>query len=176
MTLSFTVAGVSQPKGSTKAFRQRGTNRIIVTNDNPKCKAWARDIAQVAAIAMSHHGLLPLTAVPVALDVTFYLPRPQKYETKRNALIDFPHITKPDTDKLARAVKDALTGVVWHDDAQVTLLIARKHYAAAGEFPRAVFHIWAKGGISDGIYERSAADAESRFDRQRAQRGSPGAV
>ena len=45
MTLSFTVAGVSQPKGSTKAFRARRSNRIIVTNDNAKCKAWERAIA-----------------------------------------------------------------------------------------------------------------------------------
>lgn len=138
MTLSFTVAGVSQPKGSTKAFRARRSHRIIVTNDNAKCKAWERAIAQVATLAMSHEGLRPFSEVtPMAIDVTFYLPRPLKYQTKKYAPVDVPHVTKPDADKLARAVKDALTGVVWVDDSQVTLLIARKRYCAAGDSPHA---------------------------------------
>ncbi len=140
MTLSFTVAGVSQPKGSTKAFRARRSNRIIVTNDNPKCKAWERAIAQVAALEMAHAGIRPCDG-PMAIDVSFYLPRPLKYQTNKYAPLDVPHVTKPDADKLARAVKDALTGVVWVDDSQVTLLIARKRYCAAGDSPHAAIVI-----------------------------------
>lgn len=39
------------------------------------------------------------------------------------------------------AVKDALTGVVWTDDAQVVDLFVHKQYCAPSEFPRAVITI-----------------------------------
>ena len=40
--------------------------------------------------------------------------------------------TKPDLDKLARAVLDALTGVVFKDDAQVVDLRVTKRYGTPG--------------------------------------------
>ena len=39
---------------------------------------------------------------------------------------------RPDLDKLVRAVKDALTKVLWHDDGQVVEILARKFYAQPG--------------------------------------------
>ncbi len=45
------------------------------------------------------------------------------------------HTKKPDLDKLARALKDALKGVLYHDDAQVVVLLARKVYAAETAAP-----------------------------------------
>jgi Holliday junction resolvase RusA-like endonuclease len=41
-------------------------------------------------------------------------------------------VTKPDVDKIARCVLDALTGVVYGDDAQVAALDIRKRVAAQG--------------------------------------------
>lgn len=35
---------------------------------------------------------------------------------------------KPDLDNLVKALKDALTGIVWKDDAQIVSLCARKTY------------------------------------------------
>lgn len=137
MTITFTVPGVSQPKGSTRAFVPKGWTRPIITNDNAKGKGWQQTIAEVAARALSEARLQPFAVGPVGLDVTFYLPRPQKFCTKKYASVDVPHVTKPDTDKLVRACKDALTRVVWHDDSQVTDVVARKRYVAAGELPRA---------------------------------------
>jgi hypothetical protein len=46
------------------------------------------------------------------------------------------HVKAPDLDKLARSVFDALTRVVFHDDAQVVDLVATKRYATVGEPPR----------------------------------------
>lgn len=37
--------------------------------------------------------------------------------------------TKPDIDNLAKGIKDGLSKVIWHDDSQVTELIARKWYS-----------------------------------------------
>lgn len=145
--LRFTVVGVPTPKGSTRSFviqpKNGGKPRAVTTGDNPKTKGWQQSIAQVASIELNRgiHSGQRFDEGPIALDVTFYLPRPKALLTKRNASIDHPHVKKPDTDKLARACKDALTGVVWTDDSQVTDLSARKRYCAAGEWPRAEISI-----------------------------------
>lgn len=143
MTLTFTVPGVSQPKGSTRAFVPKGWTRPIITSANAKGKGWEQSIAEAASRALADARLQPFADGPIAIDVTFYLPRPQKFCTKRYAAIDVPHVTKPDTDKLVRACKDALTRVIWHDDSQVTDVLARKRYCAAGELPRAVITVTA---------------------------------
>lgn len=43
-----------------------------------------------------------------------------------------PDTGKPDVDNVAKLVMDALTGIAWKDDAQVTSLTIRKH----PRFPR----------------------------------------
>jgi len=139
--LRFVVVGLAQTKGSARAFvvkpKGGGRSRAIVTNDNPKAKGWQQTIANCAALELQrthNHGLVFDGAVE--LDVTFYLARPKKFLTKKFAALDVPHLTRPDADKALRLVSDALTKIVWRDDAQVTDLHARKRYAAAGEFPR----------------------------------------
>lgn len=82
---------------------------------------------------------------PVAVDVTFIRRRPKtvpeharkKGITQRQwdagatvALISFP-----DLDKLVRAAEDSMTGIVYHDDAQVVECHSRKRYADVGETP-----------------------------------------
>ena len=52
--------------------------------------------------------------------------RPKSVSKKKR-----PYVTvKPDVDKLARAVLDAMTGVVFRDDAQVVKLEVEKQYSA----------------------------------------------
>jgi crossover junction endodeoxyribonuclease RusA len=151
--LVFEVAGIAQPKGSARAFVPRSwaqkavaegrAPRAVVTSDNPKGKGWEQSIRNAAAIELlrkTNAGNRFVTE-PVTIEVVFYLPRPQYLLTKGKAPLAVPHTKKPDVDKLARACKDALTGVVWTDDAQVTDLIARKRYCAAGEFPRATIRV-----------------------------------
>lgn len=144
---------MAQPKGSTRAFvpqkwaREavaRGkAPRAIVTSDNPKGKGWEQIIANSAAIELCRavNRDCRFLTEPVEIAIDFYLPRPQALLTKTKAAKAIPHTKKPDLDKLARSCKDALKGVVWTDDSQVTDLIARKRYCAAGEFPRAVIRV-----------------------------------
>lgn len=42
-------------------------------------------------------------------------------------------ISKPDEDKMVRAVLDGLTGVVFKDDAQVDIILAYKRYCTPGD-------------------------------------------
>lgn len=161
--LAFTVAGLPQPKGSARAFVPQSwaraavavgkAPRAVVTNDNPKGKGWEQSIRNAAAIELLRaiNAQNRFATEPVEVEVDFYLPRPQKLLTKTKAARPFPHTVKPDLDKLARAVKDALKAVVWTDDAQVTALIARKHYCAAGEFPRALIRVREAAALEETV-------------------------
>lgn len=117
--IRFRVYGIPQTKGSVKALWRPGMRRPILTNDNPKNKGWA---ATVAGEAQLNRPLQPFQGA-VCLTLVFTLPRPQslpKHVTQ--------HTKRPDLDKMVRSVKDALTGVMYRDDAQVVELVARKDY------------------------------------------------
>lgn len=138
MTLSFTVFGEAIPQGSAKAFMPKNARYPIVTSDNPRLKGWRQRVAEDASIALEqlgakgwYDGVGPITVVAM-----FHLPRPKTFPKKGK-----PHLTRPDVDKLARAIGDALTGVLWRDDSQVTRMTVGKCYAAANTSPRAEIEI-----------------------------------
>jgi Holliday junction resolvase RusA-like endonuclease len=119
--VSFTVAGIAQPKGSAKAFgfrRGDGSVGAFVTSDNRNLKGWETNVRTAAQ--QQCQGVFFDGAVRVGL--VFFLPRPQKPKSKH-------HITRPDLDKLVRGALDALKGVLWPDDSKVVGIVARKAYA-----------------------------------------------
>jgi Holliday junction resolvase RusA-like endonuclease len=66
------------------------------------------------------------TEAPISLAVTVYL-SPPKMPKK---WIGKKHPSKrPDLSNFIKSVEDALTGVVWRDDAQIVEMHARKQYA-----------------------------------------------
>lgn len=129
--IGFTVYGKSEPAGSKTAY-VRG-NRAIVTDANKKSKPWKGVVAKTAAEARAERGI-PLMTGPVSLDVVFIRARPKgHYGTGRNAATIKPSApehptTKPDATKLLRGVEDALTGILWQDDAQIVVQHVRKEY------------------------------------------------
>lgn len=137
--LVVTVLGEPKGKGSTKSFipkrgdgsmvtRPNGAPMVVTTDDSGKPgKAWASMVAGSVAEAMQDAGMAPVPkAVPVVLEMIFYRPRPAAhFGTGRNADVLKPSApmapsTKPDVDKLVRAILDALKSVAWYDDGQVT--------------------------------------------------------
>jgi Holliday junction resolvase RusA-like endonuclease len=141
--VSFTVYGDAKPGGSKKAFAHPSTGRIIVTEDS-KNKPWRQ---QVAGEGMRQFKTLPplFGDGPLAVEFTFYRPRPlSHYGSGRNVarLKDSaPAVptTRPDVLKLARAVEDALTGVLWRDDSQIVDERLRKCW---GEPARVEIGVW----------------------------------
>ena len=128
--MTFTVFGEARPKGSMRAIVPKGSRRAIVTDSNRSVKAWQQLVAIGAGEAITRTPRAPLLFHgPVRVVIGFYFPRPKKYTTKRTRPA---HMVKPDVDKLARAVLDALTTIVFRSDAQVAELIAAKHYADSG--------------------------------------------
>ncbi len=127
--LSFRVLGVPAPQGSLRGYIRGG--HVALTSDNARLRPWRDSVAWAALEAMRDAGL-PLFDEPVEVQVLFYLPRP-KAAPKRVA---YP-AKKPDLDKLLRGCLDAMTGVVFRDDALVVSLWALKVFAGAGDQPGA---------------------------------------
>lgn len=139
--LTFTVPGVAAKKGSTRAFIPKGWKRAVITNMDPKAKAWQQLVSEHATQALAASNLQPFADGPVMLDVWFYLPRPQKFLIKKYAHVDVPHVSTPDADKLLRCVIDSMTRVVYPDDSRVIDAYVHKRYCGAGELPRAVITV-----------------------------------
>lgn len=119
------VKGEPVPQGSTRAYVPKSgkmAGRPIITTTAKGLPAW-RTIVQLSAQQFAEPRF-PLEG-PVALELRFFLPRP-KSEPKRRAT--FPD-RRPDCDKLVRAVLDALTHIVYRDDAQVVHVHAWKFWA-----------------------------------------------
>jgi len=71
----------------------------------------------------------------ILLRVVFWMPRPQAKCWKTKPMPAYPHIKKPDLDNLIKSVKDALTGVVYQDDAQVQKVFAEKWVCSGDRLP-----------------------------------------
>ncbi len=132
--LFLVVHGVPVPQGSKTRTQFGG-----IREANPATRAWRQAIALEARIQYTGD---PLPG-PFRLDVDFYFARPiSHYRTGKHAgeLKDTApafHATRPDREKLARAVGDSLTGVVVRDDSQFADGRTRKLYGA----PRAEISI-----------------------------------
>lgn len=68
---------------------------------------------------------------PLTLLLDFYMARPKNHYGAKGLKPNAPtyHDKKPDLDNLVKAVKDALKGIVWRDDSQVSVMYATKKYA-----------------------------------------------
>lgn len=145
LVCEFRVHGHPETAGSKRAFvptdkktgqpyRDKGGRIIVnVVDDNPESKAWK---ARVALNARQVWGARPLLTAPLYVEFVFFRESPaSRYGTGKNAqslkrsAAAFPG-TRPDVLKLARAVEDALTGVVWVDDSQIVDERLSKRYGS----------------------------------------------
>lgn len=127
MTLTFEILGKPQPRGSKRAFIRPGMRHPVITDDNRKSKPWMQEVAAVAREAMNGNGLID---GPVVMYVNFYFCRPKGHFGKKGLRASAPkaHVVKPDCTKVLRCLEDALKGVVWRDDSQVTEQHVTKGY------------------------------------------------
>lgn len=151
--VSFFVAGCPRPGGSKKAsfipkrgggFVTRPDGRpIIAVRDmgGEKTENWRSCVAHECRKARQGD----LIDGVIGLKVEYRMPRPKGHYGKgRNASVlkaSSPsyHTSAPDTTKLTRSLEDALTNVLWRDDAAVTEQRLRKIYAAS---PGAQITVW----------------------------------
>lgn len=136
MIITFFVPGMPQTGGSKRAFAHkvngRYTGRVIVTDANTRSRTWRGDIRD--ALQREYTG--PPLEGPLALRVTFYLPRPQSHFRRNGALKDSAPsaaIGRCDLTKYLRALEDALNRILWVDDRYIVLQTAEKRYADNNE-------------------------------------------
>ena len=120
MQLQFIVPG--EPKG--KGRPRFGNGRTYTPAATVE---YERLIATRAAEAMP----CPATELPVHVRVDAYKGIPKSWtRAKRIRAMDGQEIPgKPDLDNVAKAVLDALNGVVYADDVQVVRLVVTKQYS-----------------------------------------------
>lgn len=118
---------------------------IFTVDDNKKSGPWMKKVQRAAVAAMAGREVF---TGPVKMTQDFYVERPlAHFGTGKNAGIlkerfaRAKPITKPDRLKLARAIEDACTAVVYRDDAQIIDGPVRKHYCGVGELPRVEIQI-----------------------------------
>ena len=128
--IKFTAYVTPVPQGSMRGFVLPGKwgakPRAILTSDNTKLKPYRGEVTREAMVALGKAGVAePFAAkhVPVKMVFDFYLQRPASIPKKRQS----PTV-KPDLDKLIRSSTDAMTGILYADDAQIVELSVRKHY------------------------------------------------
>lgn len=134
--IGFRVTGQPAPKGSARAVidRRTGKARLLASASRSNERAQTSWAAQVGWAAKAAHRAAPWTGA-IGLEVTFFVARPKSVTRA------LPEV-KPDGDKLLRATADALTGILFVDDGQVTDWIARKRYATADDPVGAWIEVW----------------------------------
>jgi hypothetical protein len=137
MKIEFTAFGVAKPAGSKTAFafkRKNGSLGASVVDACKTTKPWQAVVSTAAAYATPRDGdgeFFNGFDGPLVASFRFYVPRPKcHYNSKGELKANAPAFVtkKPDVLKLARAVEDALTGIVYRDDSQIVIENISKHY------------------------------------------------
>jgi Holliday junction resolvase RusA-like endonuclease len=134
MKLTLIVRDTPRPGGSHTPFINRKTGKMFVAPANPNTKTW-RDSVRAAAFEQ-YHG--KPTGFPLEVWYEFIFKRPQSHfsaskERKLKATAPKFHLKKPDGTKLMRSTEDALTGIIWIDDALIVKSHPYKRYAIDDE-------------------------------------------
>lgn len=140
--LRIRVNGTPAPQGSKRAIPMRN-GRVNLVESSKAVGPWREAVrAETQRAILAQGGWHVMSAGPVHVRATFYLPRPRgHYGTGRNAAIITTRAPllpagKPDLDKLIRAVLDAITaGGALADDARVTSMELWKLYATPEQPP-----------------------------------------
>lgn len=119
---TFVAYGTPRPRGSTRPYKDKRGHARVTDSNKPLLLPWIDTVRAAGAATgfWAEHG------VAISLTMEFYLPRPKSLPKRKPT----PHVKKPDSDKLTRAVMDALSAHLYADDAQVNHHETRKEYVA----------------------------------------------
>lgn len=132
-SISFFVPGIARPGGSKSAFPTKSGKIAMVDSSGAKGRQWRHDVGRHACDAINERSWTRSDS-PLHVTMVFVRDRPKgHYGSGKNSGVlksSAPrHPTgRPDVLKLARSVEDALTGLLWVDDAQIVLESLQKQY------------------------------------------------
>ena len=126
--INLVIEGIARPQGSK---RHVGKGRMIESSKYVgDWRTWVRHRAR------EEMNGRPAILGPVQIAILFEFDRPRKHFKANGELRpDAPayHTGRPDVDKLLRAILDALTGVCFKDDSQVSRCFTEKPYGTAAQ-------------------------------------------
>ena len=131
LRVSFNVLGLPAPGGSKRAIKTR-SGKVVLIDACKRNKSWRTLVAVAAREALNGAGVLQ---PPLALCIEFRMPRPRShYGSDGTVKASAPWVptVRPDATKLLRSTEDALTGILWSDDAQIVEQRVSKAYAVNG--------------------------------------------
>ncbi|OIR16639.1 MAG: hypothetical protein BEU04_01510 [Marine Group III euryarchaeote CG-Bathy1] len=133
MRIELTIPGKPVAQGRPRFYR-RGS--FVVATDPKASKVYKADIQYLAQKHKEDNNIDELLDGPLGLDIMAYFPCPKSRWRKTKPRLEEHHAKRPDADNIAKAIKDGLTGVFYHDDSQISELIIRKRIAPQGDAPR----------------------------------------
>ena len=119
-------------KGKPKPFAMH-----YIEGDHP-IHRWKDDIQSQSIAAMQE---TPPTTAALKVSILFVMQRPATKRWKTKPMPREVHTSKPDLDNLAKAVLDAMSGIVYLDDRQVAQLTLEKQIASGDEEPHAIIAV-----------------------------------
>ena len=128
-TIRFFAKGTPKPLARPRATTWRGKdgrNRARVYDDGSS-KEWGERVRAAGWIVRPREPI----SEPVAVSLTFYLPRPKRLA--KASAEPIVHAVKPDLDNLAKKILDVISGRFIADDKLVFKLVASKWYAGIGK-------------------------------------------
>jgi len=133
--------GSKTPMGRKKPTPPKTPNgrpkkgRIILVESCKRVKPWRILVADAAVRSGA-----TLIRGPVTMSCVFIFTRPKGHFGKRGLLPSAPrwHMVKPDGSKLLRSTEDALSSVLYEDDARIVSGSFDKRYAVGDELPGAI--------------------------------------
>lgn len=154
---SFFASGIPCPQGSKNAYARmksggdgKMTPVAVMVEQSKGLPVW-RSAVKAQALknkppGWNMAGLFFVTAI-------YYFPRPGiHHKSNGDVKVTAPtvKITKPDRDKLDRAIGDALTGAAYEDDASCGIGFSMKIYCDAGKEPGAFISVARLNAASAG--------------------------
>ena len=123
-SIEFIVLGEPAPQGSLRIRFSKGRPRL--TSQLPTTMPFRQQVGWAALRERAdagYHDIIFGRHVPIAVTYIFYVAPPQKLPAGRI----HPSVV-PDLDKFCRSCGDALSGIVYCDDAQIVDIRASKRY------------------------------------------------
>ncbi len=136
--ITFHVPGTPKPQGS-KVLQSaviNGQTKSWLRDADSGLHSWRDKVRHVAKQAMIEHGQEHKFALNVQVSILFILKRPKSVSKNRS----MPNV-KPDIDKLARGILDALDGICYDNDSKVVELQLRKVYESDGAYEGALISV-----------------------------------
>lgn len=132
---------------AVRSKKKPGKWRAVIThNEGAELREWRERVRRMARQCGAEPDGIDC---PIGMDLMFSLPRPASHlrkdgTAKPNA--PFRPTTKPDFDKLTRAIADALTGVCYDDDSRIVSSRIDKVWASrdgvGGQVVGVVVRVW----------------------------------